>query len=177
MTAVSTILDFSHKIFFSKVKLFLFKEFLSLSPVRIIWIIGLFFIFIYLYNIFVSSKRLLRIAKNFDSLFGDFMDFISSVYDSRHNPSKKDKTQYLLYYDKFRPLFSTISYPLLKYLEGLHKDKNQSYSRVILYNIGECFSSPNLDEHFKKKRSKPPEEYIQFKHIIEEFIGYLKYKK
>lgn len=126
---------------------------------------------------FVSSKRLLRIAKKFNSLFGDFMDFISSVYDRRHKPSEKDKIKYLQYYGKFRPLFSTISYPLLKYLEDLHKDKNQSYSRIILYNIEECFSSSNLEEHFKNKRTKPPEEYIQPKHIIEEFIGYLKYKK
>lgn len=174
---ISSILDLSHKIFFSKAKSFLFKEFFSLNLLRIIWIIGFFFIFKYLYNRFVSSKRILRIAKKFDRLFDNFMNFISGVYDKRENPSEDDKKQHLFYYRRLRALFSDISSPLRKYLEEKHKDRLPSYPHAIWDNIKGCFSSPNLEEHFRRKPLKPPTDYIQFKHLIEEFIGYLKYKK
>jgi len=174
---ISSILDLSHKIFFSKVKSILFREFFSLNLLRIIWIIGFFIIFKYLYNRFISWKRILRIAKEFDRLFDNFMNFISDVYDRRENPSKDDKKQYSSYYRKLRSLFSDISSPLRKYLEEKHKDRPQGYPHAIWDNIKGCFSSPNLEEHFKRKPLRPPTDYIQFKHLIEEFIGYLKYEE
>jgi len=162
---------------FSKIIPFLFKEFFSLNLLRIIWIIGLFFIFKYLYDRLISDKRIQLKAKKFWSVFNDFINFISHVYDRRQSPSEDDKKKYIFYYRKLRKLFSDISYPLLKYLEEKYKGEKQHWARGVCGNIEECFSSPNLEEHFRRKPLRPPTDYVQFEHLIEEFIGYLKYKK
>lgn len=172
---ISFILDRSD--IFSKIIPFLFKEFFSLNLLRIIWIIGLFFILKYAYDRIFSNKRILIKAKKFVGIFGDFMNFISDVFDRRDNPSEDDEKQYLSYYRRLRALFSDISFPLRKYLEEKHKDRRPSYPHAIWDSIKRCFSSPNLEEHFRRKPLKPPTDYIQFKHLIEEFIGHLKYKK
>lgn len=172
---ISLVLDRSY--IFSKVLPFLFKGLFSLNLLRIIWITGAVCLLKYLYDRLISNKKILWTAKKFYRIFGEFIDFVSNVYDRRQNLSKEDEEQYLSYYERLRALFSDISSPLLEYLEEKHKGKSQDYARVIWDNITLFFSSPNLEEHFRRNPSKPPSDYIGVKHLIEEFIGDLKYKK
>lgn len=173
LTVISFILDRVY--IFRKILPFLSKEFFSLNLLRIIWISGFFLILKYLYDRFVSDKRILIKAKKFLRLFDQFIDFISNVYDRRQEPSEDEKKQYSYYSRRLRALFSDIAYSLLEYLGEIHKDKKQAHVRMIWYHVKGCFNSSSLEQHFEIKPSRPPSGYR--KDIIEEFIGYLKYKK
>jgi len=163
---------------FSEATPLLFNRFLHLNSLHIILIVGIVLSLIYLYNKFISPKRKLRAtlkkAEKFNSVYGDFLEFIIRAYNKGLSRTKKDNEEYQFYKRKLQVLYSHIMFPLVKFLEEHYTaDRSRSRAHRILGEIEECFTSRYLQEHFVKK-SSIPDRNSYYKPVIQEFISYLR---
>jgi len=117
---------------------------------------------------------ILKKTEEFNDEYGNYINFLSSIYGRMYEFSKNDKSKYLTYHKKLRTLFVDIQSPLQKFLEEEYvTGRNRARAYRLVGEIYECFKSPSLEEHFSTKPEKPDPEYY-YKQIIEHFVSYLR---